>query len=387
MSILTHHPFKAGYVLAALCFEFARLPLYILKYVVPYGRPHPAWTYKQALTMRFVSFFVHCSATVQAKTPLPLLPGAEKDQFVTIDPAPSTAYKGPLAPTPSTKPVRIGGTWYPAPLHASTSDTEKNESTAVVVLHLHGGAYVTGDGRTQASGFFSKLQLKHGGATHVFCPQYRLSTLPASATSNAFPAALQDTLTAYLYLIRTLHIAPRNIILSGDSAGANAALALLRYIAEYGAEIQHNGVELPNPSAAWLWSPWLAPAESADPAWTRTNPHYATDYLSFVFSAWGANAYAGPGGLSVLDSPYVGFKGRPFRTIVPLWMSAGGVEVLYFDITQFAEDMRDKGNDVTLDVERHAPHDVGLVGNLCGFEREAVGMVKRAGEWYRGVRK
>jgi acetyl esterase/lipase len=376
MAILAYHPFKAGYVLAALCFELARLPIWILKYATSYGRPHPQWTFRQALGMRFLSFVVHCSAMVQAKTPLPLLPGPEKERFVTIDPAPESKYKGPLTPTPHVKPVRIGGTWYPAPLSAS-SDT----SNVVVVLHMHGGAFVTGDGRSQASGFMSSLQLKHGGATHVFCPQYRLSTLPVSTTSNPFPAALQDTLTSYLYLTHTVKISPRNIILSGDSAGGNAALALLRYISE------HPELSIPTPSAAWLWSPWLSPLDSASDAWTRENPHYGTDYLTFAFSSFGANAYAGSGGLATLASPYVTFKDRPFRTSVPIWVNVGGAEVLYFDIVGWVERMREEGGSVVLDVEGKAPHDIALVGNLIGFGWEARGCVKRAGEWYRGVRK
>lgn len=85
-------------------------------------------------------------------------------------------------------------------------------------------------------------------------PQYRLSSPPATDTSNPFPAALQDTLSAYHYLIDSLRIPPSNIILSGDSAGGYAAIAFLRYISEFETEL-----EIPLPSVCYLRSPLIQP--------------------------------------------------------------------------------------------------------------------------------
>ena len=140
----------------------------------------------------------------------------------------------------------------------------------------------------------AKKLLKHTPATHVFCPQYRLSTLPVSKTSNPFPAALQDSLTSYLYLLNDLKISPKNIILSGDSAGGNLAIALLRYITDYGSELG-----LPAPSSALLWSPWTNPADTSG-SYVHDNRNYATDYISPPFTAWGTSAYAGEGRDKVL---------------------------------------------------------------------------------------
>lgn len=52
-------------------------------------------------------------------------------------------------------------------------------------------------------------------------PQYRL----ASDSSTRFPAAMQDRLTAYMYLLGQ-GVSPEDIVLSGDSAGANLVVAL-----------------------------------------------------------------------------------------------------------------------------------------------------------------
>lgn len=60
---------------------------------------------------------------------------------------------------------------------------------------------------------------------------YRLSRAePLAERANPFPAALLDGLAAVHYLVFKLGFHPRDIILSGDSAGGNLALALTRYV-------------------------------------------------------------------------------------------------------------------------------------------------------------
>lgn len=75
-------------------------------------------------------------------------------------------------------------------------------------------------------------------------PQYRLS----HNDRTRFPAALQDVVTAYCYLTKDVGIPASKIVLSGDSAGANLVLALVRYVTEFGEEV---GLE--KPRAGWLW--------------------------------------------------------------------------------------------------------------------------------------
>jgi acetyl esterase/lipase len=323
----------------------------------------------------FFSAVYHLSV-IQVKTPLPLTPGKEKERFIVLQAAPGNYYKGPLL-SEDVKPGDVGATWYPAPLTANSDMTR-----VTVILHLHGGAFVTGDGRTGDSGYSASKLLKHTPATHVFIPQYRLSTLPASKTSNPFPAALQDCLSAYLYLVNTLKISPKNIIIGGDSAGANAAIAILRYISEYGADL-----DIPAPSAALLWSPWMDLVASLSGDFVHTNPNYATDYISHEFTKWGSLAYAGPASETVLSNPYITGLGKPFKTQVPLFVNAGSKEVLFFDDEKFAEEMKGVGNDVTWDVQKNVAHDVLLLGGNLGFDAAATEQVKRAGEWIRGLKK
>jgi acetyl esterase/lipase len=375
--LLTRQPIKGLYVLFALTVELARLPLWLLKYIHPYGRQHPQWTFRQALGVRVFHALLHHLARMRVKTPLRLSPGAEKERFIVIEPPRSELFVGPLKGDANVKPIAIGASWYPAPLTKS-SDT----SSLTVILHLHGGAFVLGDGRKEASGYSVSKLLKNTPATHVLAPQYRLSTLPPSPTSNPFPAALQDCLSAYMYLVEELKISPRNIVFSGDSAGGNAAIALLRYIVEYGRELG-----IPNPGAALLWSPWVEPAESVHEEKLLANRNYGTDYLPHTFTSWGGRAYAGAAGLEILKSPYISMKGKPFKTEVPMWMNTGGLEILCGDDLAWAEGMNKAGSEVEIDVEEKAPHDILLLGDNLGFDAEANACAKRAGEWLKGLRK
>ncbi|KAM0754689.1 alpha/beta-hydrolase [Meredithblackwellia eburnea MCA 4105] len=119
-----------------------------------------------------------------------------------------------------------------------------------ILLYIHGGAY-----------FFSSLEThryqiqRHARklGARAFAPSYRL------APQYPFPCGLQDVLASYLYLIDpppgSPHdpIAPSQIIVSGDSAGAGAVLSLLVILRDRG---------LPLPAGASLISPWVDLAHS-----------------------------------------------------------------------------------------------------------------------------
>lgn len=85
-----------------------------------------------------------------------------------------------------------------------------------VILYLHGGGYTCGD-LDYAKGFGAMLAVQTG--TRVFCAAYRL------APENPYPAALEDALTAYQYLLDKGYL-PSQIALCGESAGGGLCYAL-----------------------------------------------------------------------------------------------------------------------------------------------------------------
>lgn len=92
----------------------------------------------------------------------------------------------------------------------------KDERRQGVILYLHGGGYTCG-GLDYALGFSSMLAVKTG--TRVFCTAYRL------APENPYPAALEDVVQSYQYLLQKGY-SPDHITLCGESAGGGLCYAL-----------------------------------------------------------------------------------------------------------------------------------------------------------------
>ena len=83
-----------------------------------------------------------------------------------------------------------------------------------VILHCHGGGYSTGSSM-YARTLTSKLADASG--MDVLCFDYRL------APENPYPAALEDAMKAWNYLM-LLGYGAKDVIVTGDSAGGNLAL-------------------------------------------------------------------------------------------------------------------------------------------------------------------
>lgn len=89
------------------------------------------------------------------------------------------------------------------------------------------------------------------------------------------------------------------------------------------------GLEIPLPSACYLWSLLVQPGANVERM--CTNPNFRTDYVPRLLLNWCAAAYAGPGDSKVLDSLYIDFLQNVFKTEVPVFVSVGGNEVLVFE--------------------------------------------------------
>ena len=106
-----------------------------------------------------------------------------------------------------------------------------------VVLYLHGGGYTCGS-LEYAKGFSSVLAAECG--VRVLCAAYRL------APEHRYPAAVEDALEAYQYLLKKGY-AGHQILLCGESAGGGLIYALCLKLKELG---------LPLPCGLIGISPW-----------------------------------------------------------------------------------------------------------------------------------
>ena len=136
------------------------------------------------------------------------------------------------SPTPaSVVDVDAGG----VPCEMAIADVA---TSATATLYLHGGGYVIGSARTHRE-LAKRLSAATGGA--VLTPDYRL------APENPFPAAVEDAVSAYEWLLDQGR-APETLSIAGDSAGGGLAVAALLSLRDRW---------LPMPSCAACLSPWV----------------------------------------------------------------------------------------------------------------------------------
>ncbi|KAI8278536.1 Acetyl-hydrolase [Colletotrichum sp. SAR11_57] len=375
--ILSYQPLRIFYQLfGALFILLFCLPVWCVQAAIPACRPHPKWGFKQALMARLTRNIVDLYSNVGITETHTLKPGKEGDRFQTAEPFSSEHYRGPLASNPDVKPTTVGGTWFP-----EKPDVEKGFG-GVVVLQIHGGAFVLGDGRTGYCGFMANTLIDKAGVDAVFAPQYRLSGYgSAGSAANPFPAALQDVITSYLYLTQTLGIPSQRIVLCGDSAGGNLVIGLLRYLDTFGRDL---GIS--SPSCAVLIAPWVNPLASLGPdSVYKQHEHWSTDYLPVSFLRWGAKVYSS--GVAEETLPYVTPLGNPWKTQVPVFVTMGEAEILETDGTAWCRQMQEAGGNLEVSYEEHAVHDTLLMGAIIGWEESAQVVATRIGEFVAKVQK
>ena len=208
--------------------------------------------------------------------------------------------------------------------------------TGRTILYLHGGGYVAGDIQYSA-GFGSVLAEKLDA--RVFCAAYRL------APENPFPAALEDALFAYKYLLG-LGNAPENISLVGESAGGGLIFSLCLKLREEG---------LPLPSALAAISPWTDLTFSGE---SYDANRYRDPTLSEQSLRGYAEAYAPDDAKNPLVSPLFGdLTGMPRSIII-----AGGDELLLDDARMMADRLGQFGCENTLYTEPGMWHVYPLFG-------------------------
>lgn len=140
-------------------------------------------------------------------------------------------------------PGQVGGRpaeWVLAPRALEQPGVTPHSAPATdapILLYLHGGGYVFGSPRTHRN---LVSRLSHVSGLAALSLDYRL---PPEAT---LPAPIEDALAAYAQLLADGRSAER-IVVAGDSAGGNLALALALHAVEAG---------LPRPAGLVLLSPW-----------------------------------------------------------------------------------------------------------------------------------
>ena len=204
-----------------------------------------------------------------------------------------------------------------------------------VILYLHGGGYVCGD-LEYAKGFGSMLSVCCG--VKVFCPAYRL------APEHPFPAALENAVTAYRYLLDKGY-SSEHIALCGESAGGGLCYALCLKLKE---------LSLPQPGCIVAISPWtdLTASGASYERNREKDPSMAVSVLD-TFADFYTHDRRNP-----LVSPLFG----DLSSLPPSLLFCGGDEIMCSDAQMLHERLLRAGRDSTLVVKPDRWHGYLLYG-------------------------
>lgn len=203
--------------------------------------------------------------------------------------------------------------------------TPKGAARDKVILYFHGGGYVIGSCLGHRA-IVSKFVKNSGTPAMVF--NYAL------APEHPFPAALNDAVAAYQWLLKQ-DIDPKKVVFVGDSAGGGLCLAVLLALRDQ---------NIPLPGGAVAMSPWTD--------LKNTGPSYETNQKVDMLTWRGSQ--------EVFSKYYVGDQdpGNPWisplygdlRGLPPLQIYVGNDELLRDDSTRFAEKAQAAGVAVKLTV-------------------------------------
>jgi epsilon-lactone hydrolase len=224
----------------------------------------------------------------------------------------------PLAGDIKVEPLTVEG------MHAEwVSAPNANEDQ--VFLYLHGGAYIMGSCKTHRD-LASKIS--RASASTVLVIEYRL------APENPYPAAVEDALAAYRWLLES-GVSPEKLVVGGDSAGGGLTMSLLLSLKEAGD---------PMPAAAVLISPWVDLEGSGESMISRAD---LDPWLKPLESKAAPALYIGELDRRdpMVSSIYADLKGLP-----PMLVHVGDHEILLDDSIRLVNKAREDGVEVSFKI-------------------------------------
>lgn len=231
--------------------------------------------------------------------------------------------------------------------------TPPKTSTENVILYLHGGGYNSGSIKSHRS---LAANIANSAKASAMIIEYRL------APENTYPAAVEDTFTAYRWLLES-QIRPEQIVVAGDSCGGGVVLSLL---------VSLRDTNEPMPAAAVCLSPWTDLTCTGESWGTNAKKDIMLDPGSLMKAAQVYLGEADP--RTPLASPlYADLRGLP-----PILIQVGSDELLLSDAAGLAERAQAVGVDVTLEIWEGMQHEWQFAANYLPEGRQAI---DRIGEY------
>lgn len=220
-------------------------------------------------------------------------------------------------------------------------------SDEAVLLHCHGGAYVSGNllqSRVVASHAASAASITTYTFTYRLSPEY------------PYPAQLEDTLKVYRYLLKQGY-SPHNIGLIGESAGGNLALALSLHLKKH---------KQPLPGCLVLLSPWTDLSLQGESYSELAEEDVTLDLDEITIAA---SQFVGDDS-DLFSDPMISPIHANFKGFPPTQIQVGTRELLLSDGETLAQVMERDQVDVTLLRWKGMPH----VFQVFGFPESRASM-------------
>lgn len=236
----------------------------------------------------------------------------------------------------------------------------QNARHDAVILYLHGGGYRLG---SPTSHRHLIAALSHAVGASALAINYRL------APEAPFPAAVEDAVTAYQWLLEH-DIAPRHIMIAGDSAGGGLTVATLVALRER---------NIPLPSSGVCISPWVDLTITSESYTTRAavDPIITREEIMIM-----AQTYLnGQDPKMALASPlFADLRGLP-----PLLIHVGTDEVLFDDAIKLEAHAKMSDVDVTLEVWEEMIHVWHYFFPMLQDAQAAVARIGEFGKTHMGL--
>ena len=195
-----------------------------------------------------------------------------------------------------------------------------------IIFYLHGGGYMEGSLTSHQD---IAMRLGRAARAKVLLVDYRL------APENPYPAAVEDAIKSYKWLIENQKVDPSKIVIAGDSAGGGLTLVTL-------IKLRDDKVKLP--AAGVCLSPWTDLALTGDSLIRNAK---ADPFLKFYDIAFMADLYVAE---NDPKNPYISPLYADLQDLPPLLIHVGTAEIIQDDSVRFAEKAKKAGVEVTLDV-------------------------------------
>ena len=225
-----------------------------------------------------------------------------------------------------------------------------------VLLYLHGGAFALGSPRTHRQ---LVSHIARAAGVEAVVPDYRL------APENKFPAAIEDCVAVYKALLAA-DTAADDIVIAGDSAGGNLAIATMLALRDHGE---------PLPNSAVLLSPLTDLTASGESMTTRAalDPWFRPENIAVVAEHYCETEQT--------DDPRVSPVFADMSGLPPLYIQVGDREILLSDSERLAARQRAAGGEVVLDVWPGMWHVFQVCTRKMPESRRAIGKI---GDYIRG---